>query len=134
MIAGSAGHDRLRRRGGSAAAANEGIPRRRRSARRLGAGRRSSGRPGASGVTTVAKEATIAFPAILAASLTLIEEQEDAVEAREDARGAVIGRCALALFAAALTLGNLSGAVALLLATGAWFAGAPIGYLVAWFR
>ena len=32
----------------------------------------------------------LAFPAILAASLTLIEEQEDGAHAREDARGAVI--------------------------------------------
>jgi hypothetical protein len=78
----------------------------------------------------------LAFPAILAASLTLIEEQEDSAEAREDARGAVIGGFALVLFAvvAALTLGKLSGAIALLLAAAAWFAGALIGYLAAWFR
>jgi hypothetical protein len=78
----------------------------------------------------------LAFPAILAASLTLIEEEEDSAEAREDARGAVIGGFGLALFAiaAALTLGELSGATALLLATAAWFAGALTGYLAAWFR
>jgi hypothetical protein len=78
----------------------------------------------------------LAFPAILAASLTLIEEQEDSAEAREDARGAVIGGFSLALFAAvaALALGKLSGAIALLLATAAWFAGAFIGYFAAWFR
>jgi Protein of unknown function (DUF3147) len=78
----------------------------------------------------------LAFPAILAASLTLIEEQDDSAEAREDARGAVIGGCALALFAAvaALTLGKMSGAVALLLATVAWALGALLGYLAAWFR
>jgi hypothetical protein len=78
----------------------------------------------------------LAFPAILAASLTLIEQQEDSAEAREDARGAVMGGFALCLFAvvAALALGKLSGAIALLLATAAWFAGALIGYLAAWFR
>jgi hypothetical protein len=31
-------------------------------------------------------------------------------------------------------LGELSGAIALLLATAAWFAGALTGYLAAWFR
>jgi hypothetical protein len=78
----------------------------------------------------------LAFPAILAASLTLIAEQEDRSEAREDARGAVIGGCALALFAAvaALTIGKMSGALALLLATATWFGAALIGYVVAWFR
>ena len=78
----------------------------------------------------------LAFPAILAASLTLIEEQEDSAEAREDARGAVMGGGALALFAAvaAVTLGHMSGALALLLATVAWFAGAFLGYLLIWFR
>lgn len=78
----------------------------------------------------------LAFPAILAASLTLIEQEEDSVEAREDARGAVMGGLALALFAviAALTLGKLSAPIALLLATIGWFAGANIGYLIAWFR
>jgi Ca2+/Na+ antiporter len=78
----------------------------------------------------------LAFPAILGASLTLIAREEDTAEAREDARGAVIGGCALALFAgvAALTLGHLSPAVSLLLATAAWFACALGGYLLAWFR
>ena len=37
----------------------------------------------------------LAFPAILAASLTLIEEEEDAEDAREDSRGAVAGGVAL---------------------------------------
>jgi len=78
----------------------------------------------------------LAFPAILAASLTLIEEQEDSADAREDARGAVIGGLALALFAAvaALALLHLPGGVALALAAGAWVAGALIGYGLAWFR
>jgi hypothetical protein len=78
----------------------------------------------------------LAFPAILAASLTLIEEQEDSVDAREDARGAIVGGCALIVFAvlAALTLGHLRGALALLIATGAWLASALLGYLLAWWR
>ena len=33
----------------------------------------------------------LAFPAILAASLTLIAEEEDRTQAREDARGAAVG-------------------------------------------
>lgn len=78
----------------------------------------------------------LAFPAILAASLTLIEQKDDSVEAREDARGAVLGGCALALFAAvaAICFGHLNAAVALLLATVAWFAGALVGYVAVWLR
>src|SRR5215211_6073084 len=41
----------------------------------------------------------LAFPAILAASLTLIAEEEDHKEAREDARGGAVGAVALAAFA-----------------------------------
>ncbi len=78
----------------------------------------------------------LAFPAILAASMTLVEEQEDSAEAREDARGAVMGGGAMALFAAvaALGFGHLAGAVALALAAAAWLGGALLGYLVAWFK
>jgi hypothetical protein len=78
----------------------------------------------------------LAFPAILAASLTLIEKHDDSAEAREDARGAVIGGCGVALFAivAAITFGRLSPAVALLLAAVAWLIGALTGYVIAWFR
>jgi hypothetical protein len=77
----------------------------------------------------------LAFPTILAASLTLIEQQDDSAEAREDARGAVLGGCAMALFAAVgtVTFAHVSGAMALALAVVAWFAGAMFGYLVAWF-
>lgn len=95
----------------------------------------------ASGVATLAFGPRVggvflAFPAILAASLTLISREEDRREAREDARGAVVGALALALFAAvaALSIGKLHGAIAMLLATAAWFAAALIGYLIAWFR
>ncbi len=78
----------------------------------------------------------LAFPAILAASLTLIEREEDSAEAREDARGAVVGGLALTVFAvvAAVTLGKLNPAVALALATAGWFATAIGGYFGAWFR
>lgn len=78
----------------------------------------------------------LAFPAILAASLTLIAKQEDSVDAREDARGAIVGGCALAVFAvvATLSLGRLPGAVALLIAAGAWVACALSGYAVLWWR
>lgn len=78
----------------------------------------------------------LAFPAILAASLTLIEEQEGSAEAREDARGAVLGGCALAVFAAiaALTFGHVSGAVALGLAAVGWLLAAMLGYTIAWLR
>lgn len=78
----------------------------------------------------------LAFPAILAASLTLIEEQEDSIEAREDARGAVVGGAALAIFAlvAALTVGHLAGALALLAAAVAWLLAALLGYALLWWR
>jgi hypothetical protein len=95
----------------------------------------------ASGLVTIALGARVggillAFPAILAASLTLIEKQEDSAEAREDARGAVIGGLALAAFAGvgAVTLGGLNGAIALLLASAAWCTVAFLGYVLAWLR
>ena len=78
----------------------------------------------------------LAFPAILAASLTLIEEQEDSAEAREDARGAVMGGVAMLSFAAvaAALFGHLNAALVLAPATLAWFATAFLGYLIAWFK
>lgn len=78
----------------------------------------------------------LAFPAILAASLTLIEEQEDSQDAREDARGAVAGACALTAFAviAALAFGHLTAGVVLLLATAAWTITAVTLYVVFWWR
>ncbi len=78
----------------------------------------------------------LAFPAILAASLTLIEEQDDSAEAREDARGAVMGGLGMAAFAAvgALAFGHLPGGVVLVLAAAAWAAVVMLGYLIAWFR
>jgi hypothetical protein len=78
----------------------------------------------------------LGFPAILAASLTLIEEQEDSEHAREDARGAIAGGCAMAAFAlaATLTLGHLGAAVALVIAAGAWVLTALGLYVILWFR
>jgi Protein of unknown function (DUF3147) len=78
----------------------------------------------------------LAFPAILAASMTLIEEQEDSADAREDARGAIGGGCALAIFAgvAALTLGHMPGALALLVAAAAWLVSAVSIYVLLWWR
>jgi hypothetical protein len=78
----------------------------------------------------------LAFPAILAASLTLIEQEEDSANAREDARGAMIGGIAMAAFAgiAAITFLKLNAAVALALATVGWFVVAVGCYFAAWFR
>ena len=78
----------------------------------------------------------LAFPAILAASLTLIEEQDDSAEAREDARGAVMGGVGMAAFAVvgALAFGHLPGGWAVVLAAAAWTVTVLLGYLIAWFR
>jgi uncharacterized membrane protein (GlpM family) len=78
----------------------------------------------------------LAFPAILGASLTLIEQKEDEVEAREDARGAIVGGCALAIFAAvvALTVEHVSGVIALLIGTAAWLVAAMALYALLWWR
>jgi hypothetical protein len=78
----------------------------------------------------------LASPAILAASLTLIEAQEDSPEAREDARGALAGGAAMGAFAAvaALTLGHMGLVAALLLASASWLAVALGLYAAAWFR
>jgi uncharacterized membrane protein (GlpM family) len=80
--------------------------------------------------------ALLAFPAILAASLTLIEQQEDSAEAREDARGAIAGGIGLTAFAdvAYLLLGHVPGAAALALATAAWAAVAMGIYFGLWRR
>lgn len=78
----------------------------------------------------------LGFPAIMAASLTLIAEEEDITEAREDARGAIVGACSLALFAAvaALTFGHLPGGVSLVISTVVWATAAVLGYVVLWWR
>jgi hypothetical protein len=78
----------------------------------------------------------LGFPAIMAASLTLIAQEEDLADAREDARGAILGACALTLFAVAATLsfGHLAGAVVLALSSVVWAAAALLGYVVLWWR
>jgi Protein of unknown function (DUF3147) len=95
----------------------------------------------AAGLVTLAFDARVggillAFPAILAASLTLIEQQEDSVDAREDARGAVAGGFALAVFAAvaAVSFGHVAGALALAVAALAWVVTAGLLYVVLWWR
>jgi hypothetical protein len=78
----------------------------------------------------------LGFPAIMAASLTLIAEEEDARDAREDARGAIVGACALTLFAAVatLTFGHLPGGAVVALSAVVWIAVAMLGYVVLWWR
>lgn len=76
----------------------------------------------------------LAFPAILVASLTLIEEQEDSEEAREDARGAMAGGAALTIFGvvAALLFGHLPGAAVLAMAAVGWAVTALGLYGILW--
>lgn len=78
----------------------------------------------------------LAFPAILAASLTLVEQKEDGVDAREDARGAIVGGGAMGLFAlvVALTVMQASGALALLIGAAVWLASAVAIYALLWWR
>lgn len=75
----------------------------------------------------------LAFPAILAASLTLIEDEDDSVEAREDARGAIAGAIALALFAVSVALLITHvGAAAILVAGLVWLTLAVGFYYTLW--
>jgi Protein of unknown function (DUF3147) len=78
----------------------------------------------------------LAFPAILAATVTLIEDEDSAGEAREDARGAVVGAVALSAFAAicAALFGHIPGGLVLAGATAAWCALAVGLYLLLWHR
>lgn len=63
-----------------------------------------------------------AFPAILLASLTLINHEDGQTASEEDAQGAVLGAMAFAVAAIVLTLtlDVLAGAIAILLSLGAW--------------
>ncbi len=76
----------------------------------------------------------LAFPAILAASLTLIADEDSRRAAREDARGAFVGAIALASFAlvAYAAFGHLASPLVLLLALLAWLCVACGLYLVLW--
>jgi uncharacterized membrane protein (GlpM family) len=78
----------------------------------------------------------LAFPAILAASLTLIAEEEDRSEAREDGRGAAVGALALAAFAAigVAAFTKIAWPLGLLAASGAWLVVAIGLYVVLWMR
>ena len=63
-----------------------------------------------------------AFPAILLASLTLINQEDGKQACIMDAQGAVLGAVALvvASIVISMTLGAMVGALALLLGLGAW--------------
>lgn len=76
----------------------------------------------------------LAFPAVLVASLTLIEEQEDSQEAREDSRGAMAGAAAMAVFGvvAALLFTVLPGGIVLVVAALTWLAVAVGLYRLFW--
>jgi hypothetical protein len=75
----------------------------------------------------------LAFPAILPASLTLIDKREGRQEAAVDVSGAVLGSVALASFAVASW--QLSGrtplAITQMLATAAWLVTAAALYVAA---
>ena len=66
----------------------------------------------------------LAFPAILPASLTLIQNKEGTRTADRNAVGAVLGGLALSVFAGIgeAAFGHLSPALVLLLAAGGWAA------------
>jgi uncharacterized protein DUF3147 len=74
----------------------------------------------------------LAFPAILPASLTLIEHEEGVRRADRCAVGAVLGGAALLVFAggAEAALGHLAAGVALAVATVAWAGAACVLYIV----
>lgn len=78
----------------------------------------------------------LAFPAILAATVTLIESEETASDAREDARGALVGSLAMAGFAAvaAALFTELPGGTVLVIATVAWVGIAIPVYFALWRR
>lgn len=76
----------------------------------------------------------LAFPAILAASLTLIADEESRRAAREDARGAVVAAAAIAAFAIVgyFAFGHVLPGLVLVLALVAWVVVAGGGYFLLW--
>jgi hypothetical protein len=74
----------------------------------------------------------LAFPAILPATLTLIERREGTRVARHDLSGSVLGAVGLMAFAlvGVVTLGRLAYGVALLAALVAWAVMAVLAYLL----
>ncbi len=73
----------------------------------------------------------LAFPAIMPASLTLIEKKDGRQKAAINAYAAILGSVALIAFAIVATYSfkHFSGAVALLLAGGAWLLVAAVLYV-----
>src|SRR3954451_7144398 len=78
----------------------------------------------------------LAFPAILAASLTLIAEEEDREESREDARGATVGALGLGAFAGigVLAFTEITWPLTLAAASSGWAVVAFGLYLALWLR
>lgn len=74
----------------------------------------------------------LAFPAILPATLTLIEKKESKRQAEEDEEGALLGSVAMFSFAATSVwvLAAFAAGTALAVATGAWAATAIASYVV----
>jgi hypothetical protein len=74
----------------------------------------------------------LAFPAILPATLTLLEKKDGTEAAQHDLRGAVFGSLGLVAFAvmAAWLFGHASVGVALSASTGAWVVVSLACYLV----
>ena len=98
-----------------------------------------AGTSAVAGVISVVWSASIAgimlaFPAILAASLTLIADEESRRAAREDARGAVVGAVGLAGFALVgyVSFVHLQPVLVLALALLAWVCVACGVYLALW--
>jgi hypothetical protein len=74
----------------------------------------------------------LAFPAILPATITLIEKKENTAQASLDVQGAVVGALALVVFALVTKAGleRTGSAVSLLAAGAAWTVASVLVYLV----
>lgn len=74
----------------------------------------------------------LAFPAILPATVTLMEKKEGRPRAVADVEGAALGAAGLAAFAAVarLALAHMGALPALALATAAWLAASLLLYLI----
>lgn len=75
----------------------------------------------------------LGFPAILPASLTLVQEKEGTRKADHTAAGAILGGLGLIAFAVAAwgVLERMGAPAALLSALGAWQVSAVVAYLIA---
>jgi hypothetical protein len=76
----------------------------------------------------------LAFPAILPASLTLIEKKEGTEAAIHDLDGTILGAAALGAFAlvAGMGLRSASAALALPAALATWLGASLIAYVIVW--